>query len=292
MFAGAGEACNGFDDDCDGLVDEGAEPGAAASCSDGDVCTGVEICATAPAASPLVISEILFNPAAVTDAGGEWFEITNGTDAPIDLRGWTIADNKGQAHIVEPGGALFVPAHSSIVLGRSADPADNGGVPAVYAYTDFQLANTQDAIVLLDPEGSEVDFVEYGADLGFPMPVGASIALIDPSFDNADPASWDVSTAAWATGSDLGTPAGPNLDVVVPPCVLGQPLSCGDADPCHDGLLRSVRGVHQPGLRRPRGMRRGRRVVRLRVRRRLVGSDLRRGSSPVRGRPLHGRALP
>ena len=38
----------------------------------------------------IVITEVMANPASVSDSYGEWFEILNTTDSPIDVHGWSI----------------------------------------------------------------------------------------------------------------------------------------------------------------------------------------------------------
>ena len=80
------------------------------------------------AASPgdVVINEVMQNPAAVSDAAGEWFEVWNATGAPIDLAGWTIASGASETHTIPSGGSLVLPANGYFVLGRSGDHAANG----------------------------------------------------------------------------------------------------------------------------------------------------------------------
>jgi len=69
-------------------------------------------------AGDLVISEIMANPDG-EDTGKEWFEIYNPADAPVDLRGVTLAaaktDGTGEkTHVAE---TLTVPARSYVVVG-------------------------------------------------------------------------------------------------------------------------------------------------------------------------------
>ena len=49
----------------------------------------------------VVITEIMANPASVSDSYGEWFEITNTTDTIISLDGWTIKDNGSDMHLIQ-----------------------------------------------------------------------------------------------------------------------------------------------------------------------------------------------
>ena len=58
-------------------------------------------------AGDLVITEVMQNPAAVSDSVGEWFELYNASTAPIDLRGMAVADLGGE--IGRLGRAVGVP---------------------------------------------------------------------------------------------------------------------------------------------------------------------------------------
>jgi hypothetical protein len=94
-----------------------------------------------------------------------------------------------------------------MVLGRSADPATNGGVPVDYQYAGFILANTADEVVLLDATGAEIDRVAYDGGTTFPNPDGASMALLSTELDNSLGQNWYTSASAWlgSTG-DAGSP--------------------------------------------------------------------------------------
>ena len=65
-----------MDDDCDNEIDEGAA---------GSVLTVDQL-----VAGDLVVTEIMNNPAVVTDNVGEWFEIYNNSGREINLNGLEI----------------------------------------------------------------------------------------------------------------------------------------------------------------------------------------------------------
>ena len=69
----------------------------------------------------------MIDPAAVPDTRGEWVELYNGTPAEIDLSGYVLDDGAGHNRFVIQG--LVVPTGGYVVLGRDANPADNGGAP-------------------------------------------------------------------------------------------------------------------------------------------------------------------
>jgi hypothetical protein len=109
----------------------------------------------------IVIHEIMQNPAAVSDANGEWFELYNVGDEDVDINGWRIGDNGNDNHVIDNGGSLIVPARGYLVLGKNGDQEENGGVSVDYEYADFTLSNGDDEIIVLDGDSLEVDRVEF-----------------------------------------------------------------------------------------------------------------------------------
>lgn len=109
----------------------------------------------------LLISEVMINPAAVSDARGEWFELFNPTADEINLRDIVIGDDGSDSHRIETD-LLILPGHF-LTLARNGDTAENGGFAADYVYDDITLSNSGDEILLLDGE-SELLRLEYGAD--------------------------------------------------------------------------------------------------------------------------------
>lgn len=156
----------------------------------------------------IIISEIMQNPAAVSDTYGEWFEVFNPTNSPIDIDGWTIKDNGSNNHVINNGGPLFVPSEGFIILGRNSDESLNGGVNIDYVYSSFTLGNTDDEIILLDGSNNEIDRVEYDDGLDFPSPTGSSMYFSGgPSDDNNVGSNWLISTISWSgSAGDNGSP--------------------------------------------------------------------------------------
>ena len=169
---------------------------------------------TSPGSSPVVINEILVDPAATSDALGEWVEVHNQTDAPVDLSGWALTElgDAPQLVVLSPGAPLVIPARGYAVLCRRAAPEENGGVVCTTEYGNgYTLANEADEVVLVDDTGAVVDQVAYDGGQNFPNPEGASIALTNPGAENDLGASWAASTAG--ESGDLGTPGTANTDV-------------------------------------------------------------------------------
>ncbi len=156
--------------------------------------------------SQAVITEILYNPEAVYDSRGEWFEIRNTGSTPLDLSGWTFGDEIYDIHTIS---ALSIAPGAHAVLARFGDPARNGGVTADYVYGDSVLLyNVGDQLILRDQLGATVDEVDYGVE-GFDPANGRSLSLGDPTADNASGSNWCLATTPMAAG-DRGTPGRAN----------------------------------------------------------------------------------
>jgi hypothetical protein len=162
----------------------------------------------------LLISEVLANPDAVGDNAGEWFELYNAGALPISLRNWQIAD-LGSDRITLDTELVLQPGAFAI-LGRNADAASNGGVVVDLLYAGLSLANGDDELLLVTPDGQEVDRIAWGSD-GPAMPRGASLQR---TLDDG-PSQWFIALNPWpGSAGDRGTPGhGPDM---VPPD--GTPL--------------------------------------------------------------------
>ncbi len=222
---GATETCNGFDDDCDGVID-GPAGLVDLSCSDGNACNGVEHCTGAPVTAGIVIDEVYLGAGA---APVSWFEVVNTTHAPIDLRGWTV-EVGGTGAVIDPGGALFAPAGGYLVVALgSAPPAMP---PALVSVTvpGLTLGPLPSSLRLLDATGTEIDRIDI--DASFPLGAGvASMELADVDLDNGAASSWVTSSGVTPGYSPHATPKGPRAGAA-PTCAPGVPLTCNDGNPC------------------------------------------------------------
>ncbi|MFK7934574.1 MAG: lamin tail domain-containing protein, partial [Saprospiraceae bacterium] len=165
---------------------------------------------TCPNAGELVITEIMYNPTAVSDANGEYFEIHNITNAAIDLLQFLIQDDVTDSHTIPT--SVTVPANGYVVLGKNDDMMANGGVAVDYVYGSYNLTNSGDQIVLICG-GAEIDRVNYDDGGDFPASSMGSIQLNPDNLnatENDMGANWCESTAEITTGGDLGTPGAAN----------------------------------------------------------------------------------
>ncbi|MDX1764053.1 MAG: lamin tail domain-containing protein [bacterium] len=170
-----------------------------------------------PGNAGLIISEIMYNPTAVSDANGEWFEIYNPGNA-VDLQGYSFADGGGSFSIST---ALTIPQDGYLALARSDDPSVNGGFVPDYAYgTALYFLNSGESLSILDPAGNLVNGIDYGAE-GFPSVAGASICFSGMG-DNRVGSNWFSAVDVGLTygAGDFGTPGAPNSAAVPEPASL------------------------------------------------------------------------
>ncbi len=144
------------------------------------------LCAVAVSAQiqPVVISEVFYDTPldehwfADYHGGGPYFngefvELFNPTTQTVDLSGWSLKDEDSSYRFVFPAGSTM-PARSSIVIAyRSGSSpgfvladvfpamADTAHTPVVYQ-DKVVLANTKEAVRLLDSQGMLRDSVYYG----------------------------------------------------------------------------------------------------------------------------------
>ncbi|HYW08994.1 MAG TPA: lamin tail domain-containing protein [Longimicrobium sp.] len=148
---------------------------------------------------PVVINEIMADPARLRDDAGEWFEVHNRGSSAVSLRGWTIESRKDSPHTI--AAALSVPAGGYVVLARTRTAG------AAYEYGGaVSLANSADHLVLRDAAGELVDSVAWKS-----VPTGASRGVVNPAAEHSsmDGPNWRTSTSPFGAG-DLGTPGARN----------------------------------------------------------------------------------
>jgi len=197
----------------------------------------------APVAAPgdVIITEIMYDPNAVTDANGEWFEIYNPTTTLLNLEGVVFTDLNTTPDRFTVTGRLLIRPGQHLVFGRNGTTATNGGVTVDYVYPGgYNLANTDDEIIITagTVEIDRVAWNEAGTPR-WPAAVGASIQLnpLRYAADNNDPANWCLATATYGAG-DRGTPGAVNSA-----CIGATYLSadfetdpgwtiCGGGTPC------------------------------------------------------------
>jgi hypothetical protein len=192
--------------------------------------------ATAPSdlsAADLVITEVMADPAAVTDANGEWFELRNAGATTVDLSGLRVADAGGGFTVNRP---VLIEPGAHVVLARVADPVVNGGLWPAFAWrTSFGLANGADSLRLEDGPRL-IDGVAWtGSTPGASRAAAPGVSALD----NDDVDAWCDGDAPYGAG-DLGSPGADNG-----PCAVEV---CGDGivqagEECDLGALNGTAGA-------------------------------------------------
>jgi len=162
----------------------------------------------------LLITEIMYNPDALSDTQGEWFEVYNPSDQSIDLQNLILGRDEANRHTITESLTLLPGDYLVFERSDTATTASHA-----YAFgSDLLLPNTG-AVLSIFNAGTEAEpgalifSVDYG-ESAFPEGSGASICL-NPDLLNANDAtlgnSWCVSSSTYNTG-DLGTPGIRNDD--------------------------------------------------------------------------------
>ncbi|TAK61709.1 MAG: lamin tail domain-containing protein [Dehalococcoidia bacterium] len=138
------------------LEDEGDAPAPAVHRADA---TAV---AASTAGARVVLNEVMYDPGS---GGSEWVELYNAGDAPVDLRGWSMADGGGsdvlRDGVIGPRGYLVIAASDSF---RTAFPEFNGQLVVLGGRIGNALGNDGDSLSLSDASGAVVDAVSWGWD--------------------------------------------------------------------------------------------------------------------------------
>ena len=170
----------------------------------------------------LMITEIMQNPTFASDNVGEWLEVFNPTQSPVNMQGWYLKDNDNDS--IKILSSLIVPANGFAVLGCNSNSSTNGNFTCdyQYVYLDYQLSNSADEIVLYNSNEEEIDRVEYDGGSNWPDPSGISMIFTGGVLDdNNNYNNWTTSSlrelSYTGTTGDLGSPGsngtGQNLEV-------------------------------------------------------------------------------
>jgi hypothetical protein len=194
---------------------EGVNP--TGTCLDG----GVERDIVPPQAGDAVITELMPNPDAASDADGEWFEVYFAQAA--DLNGLELGKDPSSIDFtVGDANCLPVAAGTYVLFAVEGNTALNGGLPPVdMVFDGFTLANAGGGI-FVGYDGAVLDQITY---TGGMVSAGASTSLdsaVLSATENDDATNWCDGVDAFGAG-DLGTPGAAN-----PSCGFVPPDTCID----------------------------------------------------------------
>lgn len=161
-----------------------------------------------PVAGEVIFTELMPNPDAIADTAGEFLEVKNLSKDALDLGGCHLKDmgTNNDDYTINVPSLLMLP-DAVLVMAKSADPNQNGGIQAVaHAFAGgFALTNTGDEVVL-ECDGVVIDTVVYTS--AWPFTKGVSMQLRSSKLtaaDNDAPMNWCAATANYAP-TELGTP--------------------------------------------------------------------------------------
>lgn len=162
-----------------------------------------------PITGKVLITEVLFDPGPTamqgTDADNEWVEVYNGTNAPIDLQGWSIGD--GVATDTIATASLTLPAGEYLIVTRYASTSNYWayGPGTVVVYLNATLGsggftNAGESAILYNASGVTVDAVSWGTVTKTMSPSvsiagyveGESIARKDRTVDTDTAGDWQI----------------------------------------------------------------------------------------------------
>jgi hypothetical protein len=168
-------------------------------------------CVNAPIEPPIVgdvvITEIMYNPTHGNDNIAEYLEIYNRSNRILDLSSCLIKDNGNSGNTL---GEIQLPAQSYMLIGRSDDAAQFGGV-APQATFSFGLNNGADQIQILCND-QIIDQVSYDEAQGFAVATGSSLQLdlnLLNTQSNDIASAWCLSQEVYVA-DNLGTPGRAN----------------------------------------------------------------------------------
>lgn len=166
-----------------------------------------------PKAGDIAISEIFLDPnGSVSEATGEWFEITNVSGVDLDIAGLEVSsgvNQEFQVGNVARDATVELPAGGILVFGNSKDINVNGSAHVDFAYGQLiSLSNSSDEIRLTHKLTGDIDVVQY--DSTFPLKTGRSLSLKDLTFDNNLASSWETGTIPYGFDGQFGTPGKAN----------------------------------------------------------------------------------
>lgn len=143
----------------------------------------------------VVISELHYHPPDGTPAeeAGEFVELANLSDDPVDLSGWVI--DGGISYALHPG--IVIDGNGYIVIARDAEYLQSAyGISEVYGNFAGRLSNGSDSFSLRNAAGVLVDHVQYYDDSPWPETPdgqGPSLEKKHLTWSGEEQASWRAS---------------------------------------------------------------------------------------------------
>ncbi|MFC1552542.1 CotH kinase family protein [Candidatus Latescibacterota bacterium] len=155
------------------------------------------------ATNTVVLNEINYNSLTEFDPG-DWIELYNSIEVPVDLSGWVFKDETDANEFIIPDGTI-IPAKGYFVLSKD-EVKFSAAFPSVKKLVGdfrFGLNNAGEHITLFNTLGEIVDSLTYGDNDPWPNNTdggGSTLSLISPDLDNAVAESWVASVPKGTPG--------------------------------------------------------------------------------------------
>jgi len=114
----------------------------------------------------LLINEIMYNP---QSGNSEWFEIINNSTRKINLAGWMFKDSQNSLNTITeninyiPKDSFIVVSENRSILNQYADISEK---QVVIPETFSILNNDRDSLILIGPDGNNIDGLQYKSSWG------------------------------------------------------------------------------------------------------------------------------
>lgn len=118
-----------------------------------------------PAHADIKLNEVFYDPEG-SDGGNDWLEIVNAGDAKVRLDGWVV--QTASKSWSDPSKEVVIPGGTELAAGSFLLVAGEDVLGAAINSSGFTIGNGSDGdgIRLLDCEGTTMDTVLYGEELG------------------------------------------------------------------------------------------------------------------------------
>ena len=172
----------------------------------------------------LVISEVMIDPAAVSDFKGEWFEVYNNTADTVELNGLVVGCGNNNGFTVDS--YIQIESGEEALFALNANTSTNGGLPTIdglYAYSDCSF--TYNDSMSIGFSSTTFDSVSWTSDFPFSSGSSMSLGTLDAT-SNDSSINWCEGSSSYGSG-DLGTPGDVN-DNCPNPALSSSSLGSGD----------------------------------------------------------------
>ncbi|MFV1885356.1 MAG: CotH kinase family protein [Balneola sp.] len=172
----------------------------------------------------IVINEIMYNDTEELDSG-DWIELYNSAEYPIDLSGWVIKD-EDDTHEFKFANGTELSADSYLVIAADLEAFNNRYAlnSDLFGELGFNLAGSSDQVRLYNNSGVLVDSLQYQDE--FPWDASAdgtgfTLELKNSGMDNSRADSWSASTQPGGTPGTVNTvPVSNEKEELVPSEIL------------------------------------------------------------------------